>query len=225
MARSKYTAEQKITIIQEFKENEITKQALAKRNGLSPKTIDRWLECYRRLGKDGLIESKSNTKYSKELKYAAVNAYLVDHWPATKVLKFFGIRSITQLETWVRRYNGSKELTDTPSSRRIPDMTRKTTYEERVEIVEYALAHSRNYNETAKKYEVSYQQVYLWVKKVDIDGFPALVDRRGRTKSTDEMTELEKAKLRIRQLEAENKSNQMAIDFAKKLQEILERGR
>lgn len=225
MSRSNYTAEQKITIIQEFQRSKLSRQSFAKIRGLSPQTIGRWIERYQRLGMDGLIETKTNKKYSKELKYAAVNAYLVGHWSPTKVLKFFGIRSISQLETWVRRYNGSKELADTPSSRRIPDMTRKTTYEERIEIVEYALAHQRNYNETAQKYEVSYQQVYLWAKKVDANGFPALVDRRGRMKSIDEMTELEKAKLRIRQLEAENKSNQMTIDFAKKLQEILERGR
>lgn len=225
MSRSNYTAEQKISIIQAFQRSELSRQAFAKISGLSPQTLGRWIEGYHRLGIDGLIESKSNKKYSKELKYAAVNAYLVSHWSPTKVLKFFDIRSISQLETWVRSYNGSKELTDTPSSRRTPDMTRKTTYEERIEIVEYALAHHRNYNETAKKYEVSYQQVYLWVKKVDAKGFPALVDRRGRTKPADEMTELERAKLRIRQLEAENKSNQMAIDFAKKLQEILKRGR
>lgn len=62
-------------------------------------------------------------------------------------------------------------------------------------------------------------------QKVDANGFPALVDRRGRTKSTDEMTELEKANLRIRQLEAQVKSADMEVAFAKKLKEILERGR
>lgn len=37
-------------------------------------------------------------KISKGSKYAAINAYLVGSLPTTKVLKFFGVRSITQLE-------------------------------------------------------------------------------------------------------------------------------
>ena len=36
---------------------------------------------------------------------------------------------------------------------------RKTTYEERVEIVKYCIEHQNNYAETAQKYQVSYQQV------------------------------------------------------------------
>jgi transposase-like protein len=159
------------------------------------------------------------------LKRQAVIAYILGQWPATKVLKHFGIRGISQLEDWVRQYNGNKELTDTPSARRVPEMARKTTYEERVEIVEFVLANQRNYSLAAEKYGVTYQQVYLWVKKVDAGGFEALVDGRGRTKQTDEMSELEKANLRIRQLEAELKSKQMEADFAKKLTDILKRGR
>lgn len=72
---------------------------------------------------------------------------------------------------------------------------------------------------------MTYQQIYLWGKKVEANGFPTLVDWRGRTKSIDEMTELEKSNLRIRQLEAELKSSDMEVAFAKKLKEILDRGR
>ena len=35
---------------------------------------------------------------------------------------------------------------------------RKTTFEERVEIVQYCIKHSHNYSETAKKFHISYQQ-------------------------------------------------------------------
>lgn len=38
---------------------------------------------------------------------------------------------------------------------------RKTTYDERVEIVKYCIEHQNNYAETAE-YQVSYQQVYTW---------------------------------------------------------------
>ena len=43
---------------------------------------------------------------------------------------------------------------------------RKTSYEERVEIVYFYIANANDYKLTANKYEVSYQQVYTWVKKI-----------------------------------------------------------
>lgn len=47
---------------------------------------------------------------------------------------------------------------------------RKTTIEERREIVKYCIEHNRNYKETAGIYDVSYSQAYSWVKKYDANG-------------------------------------------------------
>lgn len=225
MPISKFTAEQKYKFIEEFTASGLSKYRFERIHSIGNDVLNSWIEQYNRLGMAGLSEPTKKAKYSKELKLAAVTAYLDGGLPVSEVLAQFNIRSRSQLKKWVRDYNGNKDMVDTPSSRRVPDMARKTTYEERVEIVEYALAHNRNYSETAEKFDVSYQQVYLWVKKVDADGFPALVDRRGRTKSADEMSDLDKANLRIRQLEAQLKSKEMEVAFAKKLKEILERGR
>lgn len=41
---------------------------------------------------------------------------------------------------------------------------RKTTFEERKEIVEHCISHNHNYKDTAAKFHVSYSQVYSWVK-------------------------------------------------------------
>ncbi|WP_143454639.1 helix-turn-helix domain-containing protein [Ligilactobacillus salivarius] len=91
---------------------------------------------------------------------------------------------------------------------------RKTTSEERLEITLYAIEHGKNYSATAKKYNVSYQQVYNWVKKYLSKGENGLKDNRGkRIENCDkaELTDAEKAELklkeaedRIRRLEAEN---------------------
>lgn len=97
---------------------------------------------------------------------------------------------------------------------------RKTTYDERIEIVKYCIEHHNNYVETAQKYQVSYQQVYLWTNKYEKEGVEALQDRRGKRKDKDEMSELEKLKAQNKLLEAENRRKQMEIDFLKKLEEI-----
>lgn len=100
---------------------------------------------------------------------------------------------------------------------------RATTYEERVEIVEYCIEHQYNYAETAQKFRVSYQQVYSWINKYLNDGVVALKDRRGKRKSEDEMSEVEKLRAQNKLLEAENRRKQMEIDLLKKLDEIKRR--
>ena len=67
----------------------------------------RWIEQYERLGVDDLTRPKHQQGYSAELKRQAVIAYILGQWPATKVFKHFGIRGISQLEDWVRQYNGN----------------------------------------------------------------------------------------------------------------------
>lgn len=101
---------------------------------------------------------------------------------------------------------------------------RTTTYDERVEIVKYCIEHQNNYNETAQKFQLSYQQVYTWVTKYERDGVDALQDRRGKRKYEDKLSEVEKLRAQNKLLEAENRRKQMEIDLLKKLDEI-KRGR
>lgn len=45
---------------------------------------------------------------------------------------------------------------------------RKTTLEEPKEIVDYCINHNRDYKNTAAKLDVCYNQVYSWVKKLEL---------------------------------------------------------
>ena len=98
--------------------------------------------------------------------------------------------------------------------------SRKTTLEERIAIVEHCTAHSNNYKLTAMEFSCSYGQVYSWVKKYETRGIKGLYDRRGRSKPTDELTELDKLKAENRLLKAQAKQQQMEIDFLKKLDAV-----
>ena len=51
---------------------------------------------------------------------------------------------------------------------------RKTTFDERVEIVEYCIAHDHNYVETSEKYGISYQQARSYTIKYENGGVEAL---------------------------------------------------
>ena len=97
---------------------------------------------------------------------------------------------------------------------------RKTTFEERVEIVQYCIAHDRNYTKTAEQYQVSYQQARNYVVKYEANGVGALRDNRGKHKSPNQMSELEKLRAEVKILKAEKERAEMEASFLKKLEEI-----
>ena len=92
--------------------------------------------------------------------------------------------------------------------------TRKTTQEERVQIAKECVESGNNYGEIAIKYQVSYQNVYTWVKKYRELGEAGLEDRRGqRTAQQEPRTEEEKLRVRVAQLEHELYMTKMERDI------------
>ena len=97
---------------------------------------------------------------------------------------------------------------------------RKTTIDERKEIVNYCIEHNRNYKETASLYDVSYSQVYSWVKKYDSDGEEGLVDKWGHHKLDDEVDELERLRRENVRLKRQLEEKDMAVELLKKVKEF-----
>ena len=167
------------------------------------------------------FKSKRNKKYSGELKQQAVLDYLAGRGSQNDICKKYGIRSRSRLQSWIKMYNGNEKLKSSGTGgSAIMTKGRKTTFEERVEIVQYCIAHDRNYAQTAERYRVSYQQARNYIVKYEADGVEALRDNRGRRKTTDEMNEVEKLRAEIKILRAEKERAEMEASFLKKLKEI-----
>ena len=166
-------------------------------------------------------------KYSKELKLQAVHSYLNGEGSLQNISKKYGIVRCEQLRRWVLWYNGHKEIKGCSSAKGEIYMTkgRKTTQEERIEIVAFCIEHNYDYGLTVEMYKVSYQQIYAWVHKYEEGGVDKLRDNRGRTKPVEEMTEVEKLKAQIKMLEAKNRQLEIENAFIKKLQELKGGGR
>ena len=98
--------------------------------------------------------------------------------------------------------------------------SRATSIEEREEIVQYCISQDKNYLETAAKYQVSYAQVYNWVKKYEQQGLSGLEDRRGKRKPEEALTELELAKRKIKELENQLLMAKIKNDLLKKVKEL-----
>ena len=99
------------------------------------------------------------------------------------------------------------------------DARRKTTLEERKEITEYCIAHGNDYKGTAVPYDVSYSQVYTWVRKYLSEGEEGLVDKRGQRKSDDEVDELERLRRENLRLKRQLEEQDMLVELLKKVKE------
>ena len=191
---------------------------------VNKRTLEEWITVYRFQGESGLLTSKKNNSYSKELKIAAVEEYLEGKGSLRDISLKYGLRSNRQLRSWIMKYNSHEEIKSSKSGGyQIMTKDRVTTLDERITIVEYCIKNNKNYSETAKKYEVSYQQVRNWVLKFEELGVDGLLDHRGKHKSKDQLTEIEKLKAEMKLLEAKNKRLEMENELLKKLEEI-ERG-
>ena len=67
---------------------------------------------------------------------------------------------------------------------------RKTTLEERIEIISYCIANHRDYEAAMRQFDVTYYQVYGWLRKYEAEGPAGLLDRRGRRKDVLPVSEL-----------------------------------
>ena len=97
---------------------------------------------------------------------------------------------------------------------------RKTTQEERTEIVAFCIENGKDYGLAIEKYGVSYQQIYSWVRKYEAKGVEGLVDRRGKAKPEDELTEADRLRMENKILQARIKDQEMEIKLLKKLREL-----
>ena len=97
---------------------------------------------------------------------------------------------------------------------------RKTTQEERVQMVSFCIEHGKDYALTVETYQVSYQQIYSWVRKYEANGVEGLVDRRGKAKPEEALSEVERLRQENRILQAKLRDKEMEIALIKKLEEL-----
>lgn len=214
------SADEKIKYVKEYLDGEDSIKNIASTIGISAESFRQWIRNYNSMGIEAftMIENK---RYSRELKVQAVKDYLEGLGSQDDICAKYKIRSKAKLQRWISMYNSHNELKNIRTKGGIiMTKARTTTYTERINIVKYCIENQNDYAKTAKKYNVSYQQVYSWTKKYETKGVDALQDRRGKRKNTAEMSELEMLKAKNKMLEAENRRQLMEIEFLKKLEEV-----
>lgn len=225
--KSTISYETKVSAIEAYENNVGSISMIAKMFNVKETSLKRWIANYQSQGIEGLITKHKHTQRTKEFKTFAVEEYLSGNFSLKDICIKYKISSDSILRRWIKVYNdGHKELKSTGSGGRKPmTKARKTTFEERIEIVQFCIANGKDYGLTINKFNISYQQIYLWVRKYEEKGVDGLVDRRGKAKPENELTELDRLKAENKMLAAKNQELQMEIDVIKKLKEVERRYR
>ena len=227
MAKSKFSPEERARIAQEYLDGKGSAAVLGKQYGASETTINTWVRIYKYQGVEGFVRGNGNKTYAAEFKQRCVEMYLRGEGSLREICAKYNISHDRLLSGWVKKYTANKELRDYDPKREVymAEARRKTTQEERKEIVVYCLEHDLDYKNTAAKFDVSYHQVYDWVRKYRAEGEDGLVDRRGKHKSDDEVDELERLRRKVLMLERQLKEEEMTVELLKKVREFERRWR
>lgn len=222
--KNKYSKELKIEIVKRYLSGESASKLAIEYclDGKNPsRYVSEWSNKYIELGANVFDNKTSNKKYTNELKSMAVKDYLNGEGSYQTIANKYGILQKESLRSWVLKYNSHIDIKDyNPIPEVYMAKSRKTTKEERIEIVNYCLENNKDYKGTAKQYGVNYAQVYSWVKKYKDLGPDGLNDGRGRNKTELELTDLEKLQRENERLLAKNKFLEMENEALKKLEEI-----
>lgn len=227
--RSKLSPEMKKLAMLRYEKGTESLEKIAKDIGASPKSIRNWQRLYESFGEDGLRGWTSPTFHNKEFKRRVVEEYLEGTKSQDEICRIFKIRSARTVQIWLEEYNrgelGSKSLKNESPLEEVL-LQRKATpggrqnmlvsHELKLEIVSSCIANGHSYQLTAEEYGLTYSKVYNWVKNYEKLGEKGLIDKRGRPKHAEQMSDVDVLKAELRILRAENRRKDTEIEALKK---------
>lgn len=222
--KSKLIPEKEMQIVEKYLSGKCSTTTLGKEYKINEQTILTWSSKFRQHGIDGLRAKNINSSYTQEFKLMVVAEYLAGKISTRGLCQKYNISACGVVSSLVKKYNSHNELKSTHSGGyNLMTNGRKTTFEKRIEIVSFCIANSRNYSKSIEEFNISYQQVYTWVKKYENSGIDGLIDRRGRAKTELALSDIDKLQAENKLLKAKLKDAEMENILLKKLKE-LERG-
>ena len=220
MPRNKILKENKLDAVIKILDGKSSISSMAKKLQVSYTAVESWIRIYQSIGVNAFDNTKNQT-YSVELKLQAVTEYLSGKGSLDTICKKFKIKSKSQLRRWISKYNNHEKLKSySGGTGKIMEKGRKTTFEERIDIVKDYIESGTSYEEIAEKYGISYQQIYQWVRKYQEHGIDSLQDRRGKRKALENMTEIDRLRAELKIEQAKVKHLELENRVLKKLKEI-----
>lgn len=225
--KSPYSIEEKVQAVLDYKNGAkgisqiCIDLGMSEVNAKSGMAVRKWISEYEKYGEEAFTNKTRNKQYSKDFKEMVIKEYLDGNGSLFDLSIKYDIPSRTTLRNWINSYNSHEELKDyNPKGEIYMTKSRKTTFEERIEIVQYCLDHEKEYKLAAEHFDVSYAQVYQWVKKYLESGEDGLKDNRGKRKEEAQLSELEKLQRENEHLKRQLELKERENIILKKLKEV-----
>ena len=211
--RIKFTKEEKIAIAKRYLDGNIGCASLAREVGCNRNLIRRWSYGYKAHGEAYFRDSSRHKAYTAEFKIEAVEYYF-QHGSREQTAAKYGI-SGSILQRWIISYKDGTLKDRIPMPEVYHMKGRRTTFEERKEIVHYCLVHDKNYKETAKAYSLPYSRVYTMVNAYIKFGEEGIMDAKTK-KESKSLTEVER-------LQRENERLKKELELEKLKRELVQK--
>ncbi len=223
--KSKYSKEFKIQACINYDVGKGSLLDISKEIGVDDELLRRWYLAYKEHGCNVFDESSSNRSYSTDFKLNIIKEYISGNYSLANLNAKYNISS-SVISNWVKKWYNGIEIKDYDPKGDVYTMkSRKTTFEERLEIVKCVIEHNMNYKYAADKYSINYALVYKWTKDYLDKGPESLkYQKRGRKPKSEidesSLTEVEKLKLELEKEKALRKRREFELEVLKKKEEL-----
>lgn len=222
--RKRLSYEEKLKACELYEQGKGSYKTISEEFGISESGLKLLYKKYINFGPKSLIMQKRHQTYTKEFKQKLIAAYNNGEGSYLELAVKYGIPNFALIARWVLGYNKSNKTTYSGSGG-VTMKARKTTLEERIEIIGYLIDNGIDYNKASTHFNVSYQQVNTWYKKYKEFGVEGLKDKRGIKKQDHELSELELLRRENERLKRELELSKAAEVVLKKKQQFEEEAR
>lgn len=219
--KPKYSIEIKIQSCKDYEEGNLSFRNIALKIGANEEVVRRWYLKYKEHGPSVFETLSSNCSYNREFKLLVIEEYTASKYSLADLGAKYNI-SAGVISGWVNKWYNGMEIKDYDPKGDVYTMkSRKTTFEERLEIVKCVIENDMNYKYAAERYSITYALVYKWAKAYIDKGPEALRYQKRGPKSKSEvdegnLTEVEMLKLELEKEIALRKRRELELEVLKK---------
>ena len=223
--KPKFTKEIKVKACEDYKYGKGSYSSIANSIGVALETFRQWYLTYEIHGELAFDHTNKNNSYKSKFKHIVIDEYSSGEYSLAKLSAKYNI-SHSVIRKWCQKsYNGIELKDYDPKGDVYTMKSRKTTFEERLEIVKWVIDNDLSYKEAANKFANNYANIYKWTKAYIASGADALKDKKRGPKrkdsfNEDSLSEIDKLKLELERERALRKRREFELEVLKKKEEF-----
>ncbi|NMA85277.1 MAG: transposase [Epulopiscium sp.] len=158
--KSKYSKEVKIRACIDYEKGNVSFSDIAREIGTAKEVVHRWYLKYKEHGASVFEPLNKERSYSRKSKLLIIEEYTSGKYSQSDLAAKYNI-STGLISNWVNKWYNGMEIEDYDPKGGVYTMkSRKTTFEERLEIVKWVIENDMSYKNAADKYSITYALVY-----------------------------------------------------------------